>query len=600
MASNKTPNLNLPQYSGTDLFNLEEVNESYKKIDNSYKEINDNYNKAIQEGSTGNLEVIDARGGHTKLKERLDSIDSSLETNKKHTEGYVNIKEFGAIGDGTTDDTEAIKKCINFALNNSLKKILFPKVESGYIVTDTISITGDIDVVMESPLIYDNAENKPCLVIGSQNSYYRANELKLQAIKKTQSTWSDYHEGENINIISVGILIYNLAQCIDCNIVKIQGFTVGLEVMASEGLGNYHNTYNVGELRNNKVALEISNTKGGWANSNIFNGACMTVSSNVNLSEDRYYLKITRRSGSYWSNSNLFSNFRFEGGKPTSPAKCIPISFGGSSQNRVNDCRIENASNDLAVDFGTSRDNIVSSIMTINNSTTILGNTDIYRNKFISDTANEYNYYYTIYSSPNFKNDLIINRGFNNKGWYKGVLFNGYDKNTHANYYIHETRIPTYNENEQVMVFSAYDKPTVFINSEKCKQFMIEGDFGLAKRYLMLFDKHGNNISSPNKVIDSCMTYYLFNGYLVANKDASGRVFMLSFDDDVASFGLSFLKVNHFVVKSLNASAYITKNAEHLNSIPSKNGRIMRMEINDDDITNINTSYTILGKTNER
>ena len=79
MASNKTPNLNLPQYSGTDLFNLEEVNESYKKIDNSYKEINDNYNKAIQEGSTGNLEVIDARGGYNNLGQKIKSIDSSLE-----------------------------------------------------------------------------------------------------------------------------------------------------------------------------------------------------------------------------------------------------------------------------------------------------------------------------------------------------------------------------------------------------------------------------------------------------------------------------------------------------------------------------------------
>ena len=101
MASNKTPNLNLPQYSGTDLFNLEEINESYKKIDNSYKEINDNYNKAIQEstisGSIDNLEVIDARGGHTKLKDRLDSIDSSLEHKANENEvikkGQVDLDE---------------------------------------------------------------------------------------------------------------------------------------------------------------------------------------------------------------------------------------------------------------------------------------------------------------------------------------------------------------------------------------------------------------------------------------------------------------------------------------------------------------------------
>ena len=99
MASNKTPNLNLPQYSGTDLFNLEEINESYKKIDDSYKEINDNYNKAIQEstisGSIDNLELVDARGGHTKLKYRLDSIDSSLEQieQKKVNKEVARLKE---------------------------------------------------------------------------------------------------------------------------------------------------------------------------------------------------------------------------------------------------------------------------------------------------------------------------------------------------------------------------------------------------------------------------------------------------------------------------------------------------------------------------
>lgn len=105
MASNKTPNLNLPQYSGTDLFNLEEVNESYKKIDNSYKEINDNYNKAIQEGSTGNLEVIDARDGYDNLGQKIKSIDSSLETKAKKEEvqnvqQQVNNLVLGAVGDG--------------------------------------------------------------------------------------------------------------------------------------------------------------------------------------------------------------------------------------------------------------------------------------------------------------------------------------------------------------------------------------------------------------------------------------------------------------------------------------------------------------------
>ena len=113
MASNKTPNLNLPQYSGTDLFNLEEINESYKKIDNSYKEINDNYNKAIQEGSTGNLEVIDARGGYDNLGQKIKSIDSSLEqktskveleVERKRIDGFISLSQGSTTGDAELID----------------------------------------------------------------------------------------------------------------------------------------------------------------------------------------------------------------------------------------------------------------------------------------------------------------------------------------------------------------------------------------------------------------------------------------------------------------------------------------------------------------
>ena len=41
MSSNKTPNLNLPQYKGTDKFDLKEINDSYSIIDNAYKEVID-------------------------------------------------------------------------------------------------------------------------------------------------------------------------------------------------------------------------------------------------------------------------------------------------------------------------------------------------------------------------------------------------------------------------------------------------------------------------------------------------------------------------------------------------------------------------------
>jgi polygalacturonase len=39
--------------------------------------------------------------------------------------GIVNVKDFGAKGDGVTDDTAAIKDAIAYASNNNISKVIF-------------------------------------------------------------------------------------------------------------------------------------------------------------------------------------------------------------------------------------------------------------------------------------------------------------------------------------------------------------------------------------------------------------------------------------------------------------------------------------------
>lgn len=89
-------------------------------------------------------EVIDARTDnknpittHNSLKERLDSdfdhLNSEIEkTNTRlssaeiHTYGYLNVKSYGAVGDGTTDDYQAFQNCINDAYTLKVYKIYIP------------------------------------------------------------------------------------------------------------------------------------------------------------------------------------------------------------------------------------------------------------------------------------------------------------------------------------------------------------------------------------------------------------------------------------------------------------------------------------------
>lgn len=50
-------------------------------------------------------------------------------------EGWVNVKDFGAKGDGVTDDTQAIQNAFNFAINNN-KKVYIPA--GTYIISQTL------------------------------------------------------------------------------------------------------------------------------------------------------------------------------------------------------------------------------------------------------------------------------------------------------------------------------------------------------------------------------------------------------------------------------------------------------------------------------
>ncbi|WP_191560136.1 glycosyl hydrolase family 28-related protein [Metabacillus idriensis] len=76
----------------------------------------------------------------------------------------LNVKDFGAAGDGVTDDTSAIKKALYKGKN---KKIFFP--EGTYSVSDTLTIKGNTDVYGSKAIIKANKEGYTLLRAYGEN-----------------------------------------------------------------------------------------------------------------------------------------------------------------------------------------------------------------------------------------------------------------------------------------------------------------------------------------------------------------------------------------------------------------------------------------------
>ena len=72
------------------------------------------YDDATVNHDNANMEVKMARGTHNTLNDRLDNVDEiQAQTNAQLSQIAVNVKNFGAKGDGVTDDTLAIQTAIN-------------------------------------------------------------------------------------------------------------------------------------------------------------------------------------------------------------------------------------------------------------------------------------------------------------------------------------------------------------------------------------------------------------------------------------------------------------------------------------------------------
>jgi len=189
----------------------------------------------------------------------------------------VSVKDFGAVGDGVTDDTAAIQAAVDYCTTNDY---FLEGVPGNYLITSTLNIncSGDLTIMNI------NANGKlftPAIRVGGTtgNTYARNINLSLPYLQNTGHVSGDGWVGYSTN---VGYSFDNVADCI-INVPYVRGFGIGIYV-GGVSAGNSYNQYTFQVAEDSKINLYINRkSPAGWSNENTYNiGRCRQNSGETN------------------------------------------------------------------------------------------------------------------------------------------------------------------------------------------------------------------------------------------------------------------------------------------------------------------------------
>ena len=112
----------------------------------------------------------------------------------KSIEARLDVRKFGAVGDGVHDDTNAFRQAIDYACNNKMQLVI-PGTPHSYLISDSLpiphgkhgwAITGEAGRVT----ITQAANNKPIFLFSSHGHDYRDPTNRAFSLKNLRAAWT--------------------------------------------------------------------------------------------------------------------------------------------------------------------------------------------------------------------------------------------------------------------------------------------------------------------------------------------------------------------------------------------------------------------------
>jgi hypothetical protein len=254
--------------------------------------------------AAGGIQLYPVEAGTAQGVFLQDGAGAVLRTVQSKFTEMLSVADFGAAGDGQTDDTNAIQAAFN-AASSLGRMVLIPP--GTWNVSSTVTLLGGArGLIMQGAIRYTGAAPTSVLVLGSGGATRNGEKLYvgLDVFRATQSDWSSEAD--------IGITVRNVdASTIELR--RVQGFTIGMRTLGDQR-GVEDSTFFLGRIVDNKIGLDIwCATASAWNTSNRYYGGHFACSSGVNASQDRFGVRFGKAPGAYNNhNRHVFDAPNFE------------------------------------------------------------------------------------------------------------------------------------------------------------------------------------------------------------------------------------------------------------------------------------------------
>lgn len=200
----------------------------------------------------------------------------------------INVKNFGAVGDGSADDTEAIQKAIDYA-NTKNRKVYIPV--GTYLITDSIVLNG-CSLLGETSNIFNEAGS---VIVCSTNTF--------TAIKQGSLASTDIQFNVSDILVKNANVGYEFNYVINSKFERLYAYNcdIGFKLGDSSAVGSMFCEFNNLYTKECRVGIESLNSK--HFNNNRFNNGYI---------QGNDYAMSLKVNGGYGAVGNVFNNVEFK------------------------------------------------------------------------------------------------------------------------------------------------------------------------------------------------------------------------------------------------------------------------------------------------